>query len=106
MLSQNNMFNGYIKGQALIMGIDTKNPARDDNSYISTDPNGTQEKLIFLLKKSSTWYPNKSNYCYRLLDGYNNKNTDTKSFCIKYAECFNSQVGIKYITDRDFSGSQ
>jgi len=35
MLSQNNMFNGYSKGQALMMGGDTTNPARDDNSYFN-----------------------------------------------------------------------
>ena len=104
MLSQNNMFNGYTKGQALTMGGDTKNPARDDNSYISTDLNGSPEKINFSAKKNSSWYPNKSNYGYRLLDGYNNKSTDTKSFCTKYAGCFNSQNGIKYITDSDFSG--
>ena len=104
MLSQNNMFNGYTKGQALTMGSDTKNPARDDNSYISTDLNGTPGKINFSAKKNSSWYPNKSNYSYRLLDGYNNKNTDTKAFCTKYAGCFNSQAGIKYITDSDFSG--
>ena len=104
MVSQNNMFNGYTKGQALMMGGDTKYPARDDNSYISTDLNGTPEKINFSAKKKSNWSPNNSNYGYRLLDGYNNKNTDTKAFCIKYAGCFNSQAGIKYITDSDFSG--
>ena len=104
MLSQNNMFNGYTKGQALLMGGDNINPARDDNSYFSTDLNGTPTKINFTAKKNSSWNPNKSNYGYRLLDGYNNKNTDTKSFCIKYCGCFNSQSGIKYITDSDFSG--
>ena len=104
MLSQNNMFNGYTKGQALTMGGDTKNPARDDNSYISTDLNGTPSKINFSPKKKSNWNPNNSNYGYRLLDAYNNKNTDTKSFCTKYTGCFNSQSGIKYITDSDFAG--
>ena len=98
------MFNGYTKGQALTMGGDTKNPARDDNSYISTDLNGTPGKINFTAKKNSNWNPNKTNYSYRLLDAYNNKNTDTKAFCTKYAGCFNSQNGIKYITDSDFSG--
>ena len=104
MLSQNNMFNGYTKGQALTMGGDNKNPARDDNSYFSADLNGTPTKINFSAKKKSSWNPNKTNYGYTLLDGYNNKNTDTKAFCVKYCGCFNSQSGIKYITDSDFSG--
>ena len=44
MVSQNNMFNGYTKDQALIMGGDTVNTSRDDNSYISFDLNGNTEK--------------------------------------------------------------
>ena len=103
MLSQNNMFNGYNKGQALMMGGDTTNPARDDNSYISTSLNGTPSKINFSAKKNSTWNPNKSNYGYSLLDGYNTDNTDTKAFCMKYVGCFNSQADIKYITDEEFS---
>ena len=103
MLSQNNMFNGYNKGQALMMGGDTTNPARDDNSYISTNLNGTPSKINFSAKKNSTWNPNKSNYGYSLLDGYNTNNTDTKTFCMKYVGCFNSQADIKYITDEEFS---
>ena len=51
MLSQNNMFNGYTKVQALTMGGDTKNPARDDNSYISNDLNGNPGKRNFSAKK-------------------------------------------------------
>ena len=103
MLSQNNMFNGYSKGQALMMGGDTKNPARDDNSYISTNLNGTPEKINFSAKKKSSWNPNESNYGYHLLDGYNTNNNDTKAFCTKYVGCFDSQNNIKYITDSDFS---
>ena len=80
MLSQNNMFNGYTKVQALSMGGDTKNPSRDDNSFISTELNGSPSKINFAPKKKSNWNPNISNYGYRLLDGYNNKNTDTKAF--------------------------
>lgn len=103
MVSQNNMFNGYTKGQELNMGTNTKDPPRDDNSYFSTELNGTPTKINFSAKKMSTWNPNKSNYGYRLLDGYNTKNTDTKAFCIKYSGCFNSQKDIKYVTDSDFS---
>ena len=103
MVSQNNMFNGYTKSQALNMGTTTKDPARDDNSYFSTDLNGTPTKINFSAKKNSSWNPNNSNYGYRLLDGYNTKNTDTKTFCTKYAGCFGSQNDIKYITDSDFS---
>ena len=103
MLSQNNMFNGYTKQQALMMGGDTKNPARDDNSYISTNLNGNPEKFNFSSKKNSSWNPNKTNYGYELLDPYNTSNTDTKAFCTKYTGSFSSQNDIKYITDSDFS---
>ena len=103
MLSQNNMFNGYTKQQALMMGGNTNDPCRDDNSYFSADLNGTPTKINFAPKKKSTWNPNNSNYGYRLLDGFNNNGTDTKTFCIKYAGCFDSQNGIKYITDSDFA---
>ena len=51
MLSQNNMFNGYTKGQALNMGTNTKDPALDDNSYFSTEQNGTPTKINFTAKK-------------------------------------------------------
>ena len=101
-VSQNNFFNGYNKGQALMMGSDeTKNPARDDNSYISYDLNGTPEEINFESKKVSNWYPNGTNYGYRLLDAYNTKQTDTKEFCTKYSGSFNSKDKIKYITDED-----
>ena len=102
MLSQNNMFNGYTKTQALMMGGDTVNPARDDNSYFSVDLNGTPTKINFSPKKKSNWSPNTSNYGYILLNGYNSGNNDTKAFCTKYSGCFNSQSGLKYITDNDF----
>ena len=103
MLSQNNMFNGYTKGQALVMGGSTTDPCRDDNSYFSADLNATPSKINFAPKKKSSWNPNNSNYGYSLLDGYNTSNNDTKAFCTKYAGCYNSQNGIKYITDSDFS---
>ena len=99
-LSQNNMFNGYTKQQALVMGSE---PARDDNSYFSADLNVTPTKINFSSTKKSSWSPNTSNYGYRLLDGYNTSNNDTRAFCTKYAGCFNSQNDIKYITDSDFS---
>ena len=104
MLSQNNMFNGYTKAQALSMGGDTTNPCRDDNSYISTDLNGTPSAINFSPRKKSNWNPGTSNYGYRLLDAYNLNYTDTKTFCTKYAGCFNSQNDIKYVTDSDFAG--
>ena len=103
-LSQNNRFNGYTSVQALMFGGNTKDPSRDDNSYFSAELNGTPTKIPFSPKKLSGWYPNISNYGYRLLDAYNTKNTDTKDFCTKYAGCFNSQNGIKYITDSDLLG--
>ena len=103
-VSQCNMFNGYTVLQALNMGFDTnKNPARDDNSYISTELNTTPGKISYTPKNKSTWYP-KTNYGYKMLDGYNTKGTDTKTFVTKYAGCFNSQSGIKYIGDSDFAG--
>ena len=51
MFSQNNMFNGYTKGKALIMGGDNKNPACDDKSYFSTALNGTPTKINFTSKR-------------------------------------------------------
>ena len=102
-VSQNNLFNGYTKVQALMMGNNTNDPCRDDGSYISGSLNGTPVKYDFSPKKVSAWKPNSSNYGYTLLDAVNNKNTDTKTFCTKYCGCFNSQNGIKYITDNDFS---
>ena len=102
-LSQNNMFNGYTKGQALMMGSEeAKNPARDDNSFFSSELDGIPEKINFVSKNISKWYPNITNYGYRLLDAYNTNNFGTKEFCIKYAGCFKSQDDIKYITDEDF----
>ena len=103
-VSQNNMFNGYTKGQALQIGGYDISQGRDDNSYFSIDLNGSPTKISFQGKNSSFWNPNKSNYGYRLLDGYNSKNTDTKSFCTKYSGCFNVQSGIKYISDSDLLG--
>ena len=102
MLSQNNMFNGYTKTQALMMGGDTTNPCRDDGSYFSASLNGTPTQIGFTPKKKSSWNPNSSNYGYTLINAYNNKNTDTKAFCTKYCGCFSSQLSIKYITDGDF----
>lgn len=100
-VSQNNMFNGYTKGQALMMGGDSINPSRDDNSFISSELNGTPEKINFVPGKVSNWYPNISNYGYKLLDSFNTNNLDTKTFCKKYAGCFSSKEGIKYITDEE-----
>ena len=102
-VSQNNMFNGYTVQQALMMGGDAdKNPSRDDNSFISNELNGTPENINFESKKLSNWYPNGTNYGYRLLDAYNGNKFDTKDFCTKYAGAFSSQSNIKYITDEEF----
>ena len=103
MLSQNNMFNGYTKGQALTMGGDTnKNPARDDGSYFSEALNGTPSAINFQSKNTSKWYPEKTNYGYSLLDAYNTKKTDTKAFCTAYAGDQISESNMKYITDSQF----
>ncbi len=103
MVSENNMFNGYSQSQAFMMGGGS-DPCRDSGSYLSTALNGTPSKVSFSPKTTSSWYPNKSNYGYELLDAYNTKGTDTKTFCTKYAGCFSSADGIKYITDGEFSG--
>jgi len=100
-VSQNNRFQGYNNNQALNMGND---PNRDDHSYISSEVNGTPSRMNHSPKSKSTWNPNRSNYGYELLDAYNTKGTDTKSFCTKYAGCFSNNESIKYITDSDFSG--
>ena len=62
----------------------------------------TPEKINFQSKLVSNWYPNISNYGYKLLDSFNSNNFDTKNFCTKYSGSFNSQNEIKYITDDEF----
>ena len=59
--------------------------------------------INFSPKKKSNWNPGTSNYGYRLLDTYNLNYTDTKTFCSKYAGCFNSQNDIKYVINSDFA---
>ena len=81
---------------------EAKNPARDDNSFFSSELDGIPEKINFVSKNISKWYPNITNYGYRLLDAYNTNNFGTKEFCMKYAGCFKSQDDIKYITDEEF----
>lgn len=103
MVSENNYFNGYTLQQALMMG-GGNDPCRDSNSYLSEALNGTPSKISFSPKKTSSWYPNKSNYGYSLLDAYNTKNTDTKAFCTKYAGDQTSAGNMKYITNSEFSG--
>jgi len=68
MLSQNNMFNGYTKIKALMMGGDTKNPAGDDNSYISNGLNGTPTPINYKSQKDSYWNPYQTNYGFKLID--------------------------------------
>ncbi len=102
-VSENNYFNGYTLQQALMMGGGS-DPCRDSNSYLSETLNGTPSKISFSPKTTSTWYPNKSNYGYELLDAYNTKNTDTKAFCTAYSGDCTKASQMKYITDSDFSG--
>ena len=103
-VSQNNRFQGYSLSQALTMGGDiNKNPARDDNSYLSESVSGKPSAINFESKNSSTWYPNQSNYGYELLDAYNTNGTDTKDFCTKYSGDMVSESNMKYITDFEFS---
>ena len=104
-VSQNNRFQGYSVSQALTMGGDAnKNPARDDNSYLSASVSGTPSAIGFKSKNPSVWYPNQSNYSYELLDAYNTKGTDTKDFCTAYSGDCTKSSQMKYITDADFSG--
>lgn len=103
-LSQNNRFQGYSVTQALTMGGDTnKNPARDDNSYLSAEKNGTPSAINFQSKNTSQWQPSQSNYGYSLLDAYNTDGTDTKDFCTKYTGDKISADDLKYITDSEFN---
>jgi len=103
MVSENNRFQGYTLQQALTMG-GGNDPCRDSNSYLSETVNGTPSKISFTPKKTSSWYPNQSNYGYELLDAYNTKNTDTKAFCTAYSGDCTKDSQMKYITDSDFSG--
>ena len=102
-LSQNNMFNGFTKIQALDMGEDEDHLAYDDNSYFSNDLNGNVTKINFSPKKASKWKPNETNYGYKLIDGFNKEGTGIKEFCSMYTGCFDSQEKFKYITDNDLS---
>lgn len=102
MVSENNRFQAFTQEQALSMGGGS-NPARDTGSYISSSSSATPSAVNFTAKNTSTWYPNNENYGYALLDAYNTKGTDTKDFCTKYAGCFSSKSGIKYITDSDLA---
>ncbi|MDE6776569.1 MAG: RICIN domain-containing protein, partial [Oscillospiraceae bacterium] len=103
-VSQNNRFQGYSLSQALTIGGDeNKNPARDDNSYLSESVSGTPSAINFQSKNSSAWYPNQSNYGYELLDAYNTSGTDTKDFCTKYSGDMVSESDMKYITDFEFN---
>ena len=98
------MFEGFSKDQVLSIDTNTKNPARDDNSYFSIEPNGAPTKLDYSPKVKSKWNPNESNYGYSLLDAYNNDKTDTLTFCKKsYGVVTGTQEEFKYITDSEFS---
>ncbi len=98
-VSENNRFDGITQNNAYAVG----DYYRDSNSYLSTSIGGTPSKVNLTVSKKSTWYPNKTNYGYSLLDAYNTSNTDAKTFCQKYAGCFKSDSGIKYIGDKDFA---
>lgn len=102
MVSESNRFQSFTAAQALCMGGGSE-PARDSNSYLSSSSSATPSKISFSPKVTSSWYPNKTNYGYELLDAYNTSGTDTKSFCTKYAGCSSSESGFKYITDADFA---
>ncbi len=78
-------------------------PYRDTGSYYSTSSTATPKSFTVDAKVKSTWYPNKENYGYALLDAYNTKGTDTKAFCNTYSGCFKSAAKFKYITDSDMT---
>ncbi|MCR5717776.1 MAG: RICIN domain-containing protein [Oscillospiraceae bacterium] len=102
MVSEHNYFNGYTLQQALMMG-GGNDPCRDSNSYLSETLNGTPTKISFSPKKTSSWYPDKTNYSYSLLDACNTKNTDTKAFCTKYAGDQTTAGNMQYITNDAFA---
>lgn len=78
-------------------------PYRDNGSYYAKTSNATPSVIPVSVKVASTWYPNKENYGYSLLDAYNTKGTDTKNFCQTYSGCFKSDSNIKYATDSDIA---
>ena len=86
-----------------VIFLDESIPARDDNSFFSTELNGTPTQIKYSAKKTTIWKPNESNQGHTLLDTYNTNNSDTKAFCEKFIGCFDSQDKIKYITDNDLS---
>ncbi len=102
MVSENNYFNGYSMQQAFMMG-GGKEPCRDAGSYLSEGLDAVPAAVKFTPQTTSSWYPNKTNYGYSLLDAYNTKNTDTKAFCTAYSGDQTKADGMKYITDAEFA---
>ena len=102
MVSENNYFNGYTLQQALMMGGGS-DPCRDSGSYLSEGLNATPSKVSFSPKTTSSWYPNKSNYGYSMLDAYNTKSTDSKAFCTAYSGDQTSASRFRSITDSEFA---
>ena len=85
--------------------IDKNAKYRDSGSYTSDTSTSTPYPLSNNLGNytSHNWNPATENYGYKLIDAYNTKNTDIKSFCKTYSGCFNSYNKIKYISDSDMS---
>lgn len=103
-VSENCRFQSYENiYQSCISAGTGKDPYRDNGSYYSQKSNSTPAKLSINIKTPSTWYPNKSNYGYSLIDAYNTKGSDTKDFCNTYSGCKGSDSAFKYITDSDMS---
>lgn len=102
MVSENNMFNGYTLGQALMMGGGS-DPCRDSGSYLSEGLNATPSAVKFSPKTTSTWKP-QSNYAYSLLAAWNNGKNDTKAFCTTYAGDQTSAANMQYVTNAAFAG--
>lgn len=75
---------------------------KEQGSYTSESVGGTPQALN-AGSKGTALNP-KDNYGYSLIEAYNTKGTDVKSFCNAYSGCFSSQDKIKYITDADMSG--
>lgn len=91
-----------VKGYEIVAGGGGE-PYRDSGSYTSDKSNSTPYKLTFEAKNTSTWYPDKTNYGYSLMDAYNTNGTDTKDFCTTFAGCKSSESALKFITDSDMS---
>lgn len=103
-LSENCRFQS-LKG--VEVAVDSNGKYRDSGSYTADSSTSTPYSLSKNLPSytSHTWNPSTENYGYSLLSGYASDGNDVKSFCQTYSGCFNSENGLKYITDEALSSS-